>query len=225
MIPRRVLEDQLVLYSQRLHQAGFVANHDGNLSARLADGRFLATPTAISKANVTRERLIVVDSEGRVVSGTGKPFTELALHLATYRVRADVMAVIHAHPPVATGFAVAGVAVRTAMIAEAVVSLGAVVPLVMYARPKTPEWTAALAPHLEDADLLLLEHHGALTCGPDLETCYLRMELVEHLAKIQLAATQVAAARDIPAADVQKLLEARTAAGLGKAGRQLSTKR
>jgi L-fuculose-phosphate aldolase len=217
--PRRELEAEVVGYSQRLHRDGWVANHDGNVSIRLGDGHYLATPTSVSKANISRNSLIVVDGDGKLVSGQGKPFTEMALHLAVYRSRQDVVAVIHAHPPTATGFAVAGVPVKTTMLAESVVSLGASVPLVAFARPKTPEWTQHLLLHLDDADAFLLEHHGVLTCGPDLETAFLRMELVEHLAKIQLAAEQARGARDIPAGDLAKLLEARTAAGLGRAAR------
>jgi L-fuculose-phosphate aldolase len=216
---RRQLEDQVVAYSQRLHEAGWVANHDGNVTVRLGADRYLATPTATSKREVTRDSLIVVDGNGQVVSGSGKPFGEMELHLFIYRRRPDVRAVLHAHPPTATGFAVAGTRVLTTVMAEPVVSLGAEIPLVPYARPKTPEATLNMGPHLEDADALMLASHGVITCGPDLELCWLRMELVEHLAKIQLTARQLGAVREIPSTDVQKLLEARTAAGLGKAGR------
>ena len=216
---RRELEIRVAEVSRALHRMGWVANHDGNVSVRLDEGRFLATPTAVSKAAITRESLIVVDERGALVSGQGKPFTEMSLHLAVFRARSDVQAVVHAHPPTATGFAVAGSSIKTTMLAESVVSLGATVPLVAYARPKTPEWTQNLLAHLDEADALLLEHHGVLTYGPDVETAYLRMELVEHLAKIQLAAEQAGQTRDIPAADVAKLLEARTAAGLGRVAR------
>lgn len=216
---RRQLEDQVVDFSQRLHRSGWVANHDGNVTVRLGADRFLATPTALSKACVTREQLIVVDGAGKVVSGTKKPFGELELHLAVYRARADVQAVLHAHPPTATGFAVAGHELVPAIMAEPVVSLGAVIPLVPFARPRTPQATAALVPALDDADALLLAQHGVLTVGPDLETAFLRMELVEHLAKITLVANQLGGARMLPAADIEPLLEARAKAGLGKAAR------
>lgn len=216
---RRVLEEQIVDYSHRLHDRGWVANHDGNVTVRLAEERFLATPTSVSKADVNRQNLIVVDGAGLVVSGGGKPFSELALHLYIFRHRPDVMAIIHAHPTVATGFSVAGIELRTAMMPEPVVSLGAKVPLVPYAAPKTPEWTANLGPHLADADTLLLEHHGVFSFGPDLDTAFLRMELTEHLAKIQLAAHQAGMVREIPASHVDKLLAARTKAGIGQVAR------
>ncbi len=206
---RRDLEERLVAYSHRLHRAGWVANHDGNISARLLTDRFLATPTSLSKAAVSRDSLIMVDGDGRVHAGTHKPFSELALHLAVYRRRPDVAVVMHAHPPTATGFAVAGVQVLSTMLAESVVSLGAVIPLVPYARPKTPEFATATLPYLDDADAVLLERHGVLTVGPDLETAYLRMELVEHLAKIQLAAHQSGHVRELDDAEVAALLKAR----------------
>lgn len=217
---RRALEDQIVAFSHRLHAAGWVANHDGNITVRLAPDRFLATPTGVSKASVTRDQLIVVDGAGKVVSGSSKPFSEIELHLHVYRHRSDVRSVMHAHPPTATGFAVAGVSVLTTMMAEPVVSLGASIPLVPYARPRTPEATGNLSAALEDADAIMLANHGALTYGPDLETAFLRMELVEHLAKIQMVARQMGGVREIPAGDVQKLLESRANAGLGKAGRK-----
>ncbi len=217
---RRDLEAQVVETSAALHARGWVANHDGNVTARLEPERFLATPTSFSKASVSREDLIVVDPAGKLVSGRQRVFSEIELHLLVYRQRPDVRAVLHAHPPTATGLSVAGIAVRTTMMAEPVVSLGASVPLVPYARPKTPEFTTALLPHLEDADALVLQNHGVLTYGPDLETALLRMELVEHLARIQLAAMQAGRVCDIPAGDLPPLLEARAKAGLGAAGRK-----
>ncbi len=216
---RRQLEDQIVDYSHRLHSSGWVANHDGNITVRMAPDRFLATPTGVSKAAVCREQLIVVDSAGKVISGSSKPFSEIELHLYVYRHRSDVRAVMHAHPPTATGFAVAGQRILTTIMAEPVVSLGTDIPLVPYARPRSPEATLNMASFIEDADALMLASHGALTYGPDLETAFLRMELVEHLAKIQLVARQMGGVRELPTADVQKLLESRTNAGLGAAGR------
>ena len=216
---RRESEELLVEYSQRLYQNGWVANHDGNITVKLDEDRYLATPTAVSKGAVTREILIVVNGRGEVVSGRYKGFSEMALHLYVYRQRPDVRAVIHAHPPNATGLSVAGVPVLSTMMAEPVVSLGNSIPLVAYARPKSPEWTLNLTPAIEDADAVTLENHGALSYGPDLETAFLRMELVEHLAKIQIVAHQAGGIREIPFDDQEVLLQARTKAGLGKEAR------
>ncbi len=217
---RRQWEEELVKCSRRIHANGWAANHDGNITVKIDEDRYLATPTAVSKAEVTREMLIVVNGRGEVISGRYKGFSELALHLYVYRQRPDVKAVIHAHPPTATGLSVAGVPVLSTMMAEPVVSLGSSIPLVAYARPKSAEWTLNLSPAIEDADVVTLENHGALSYGPDLDTAYLRMELVEHLAKIQIVAHQAGGIREIPTDDQDLLLAARTKAGLGKAARE-----
>jgi L-fuculose-phosphate aldolase len=207
---------ELADYAQRLHARGWVANHDGNLTARLGEGRYLATPTATSKAAVRADSLLVVDEAGARVSGRGKPFSELGLHLTVYRRRPDVQAVVHAHPPTATGFAVAGVELSEPMIAEAVVSLGAGVPTVPFAAPGEAA-NQALAPFVAGHDAVLLGGHGVLAWGADVEQAYLRLELVEHLARIALVARQLGGIRPLPAAVIPALLEARRKAGLGLA--------
>ena len=194
-------------YAQRLHERGWVANHEGNLSLRLGPGRFLCTPTATSKARVTADSLIVVDDEGKVVAGRGKPFGEIGLHLAVYAGRADVGAVIHAHPPTATGFAVAGVPLDRPILAEAVVSLGSV-PTVPWAAPGAPA-AAALRPYVKQCDACLLASHGVLAWGDDLEQAYLRIEHVEQLARVTLVARQLGGAKELPAEAVPALLESR----------------
>ena len=199
------LRRSLIEISHRVHQRGWVANHDGNLTARIAPGRFVSTPTAVSKGAVTAEMLIVVDGDGQVVQGTRKAFSELKLHLAAYRTRGDIAAVLHAHPPTATGFAVAGVALEGPFMAEPVVSLGPEVPLIPFGLPGEPELEAQLAGALGWADAVLLGNHGVITVGPDLETCFLRMELVEHLCKIALVARQLGGARPLPEKTVAAL--------------------
>jgi L-fuculose-phosphate aldolase len=195
-------------YSQRLHARGWVANHDGNITVRLGGGRYLATPTATSKAAVGAEDVIVVDEGGAKVSGRGKPFSEIGLHLTVYRNRPDVNAVVHAHPPTATGFAVAGVELSQPILAEAVVSLGVGVPTVPFA-PPGPAACNQLAPFVSGHDAVLLAGNGALAWGADVEQAYLRMELIEHLARIALVAHQLGGVRPIPATAIPALLEAR----------------
>lgn len=220
---RRQLEDRLVAVSRRLHERGWVANHDGNVTARLADGRLLATPTAYSKGDINRGCLIVLDEEGAMVSGKHRPFSELNLHLFVYRARPDVQAVLHSHAPHATALAVAGIPVEPRMLAEPVVSLGQRIPLIPYAAPKSPESTLNLQPVVQEVDAVTLENHGVLTWGPDLETAFLRMELVEHLARIQLLAQAAGGVRTVPEHDVPALLQARAKAGLGPEGRAAIT--
>ena len=216
------IKQSLADYSHALHRQGWVANHDGNITHRSSDGeRFLATPTATSKARVTPDSVLLVDTAGaKVGSGGGRPFSELGLHLAVFSARKDVRAVVHAHPPHATGLAVAGLALDVPMIAEAVVSLGPSVPLVPVAAPGAAA-ASALAPYLAQYDAVLLGNHGVLTWGSDLEQAYLRMELVEHLARIAVIARQLGAVRALPASMLPALAESRAKAGLGPRGRGL----
>ncbi|OGQ19384.1 MAG: hypothetical protein A2138_08010 [Deltaproteobacteria bacterium RBG_16_71_12] len=214
---------QLAEVSRRLHAAGWVANHDGNASARLADGkRFLATPTAVSKRLVDAHDVLTVDVEGKLLSGRRRLFSEWHLHAAAYRARPDAGAVLHAHPPHATAFGVARRQLCAPALPEVVVSLGANVPTLDYAMPKSAAQDAALARALDDgdADAVLLAGNGVLVVGVDLEQAWLRLELVEHYARIVVAAAALGGPSPLPPEDVKKLLEARTKAGLGKAARR-----
>jgi len=177
-----------------------VANHDGNVTARLGPGRFLSTPTATSKGAVTPEMLIVVDSMGEVIQGTRKAFSELKFHLAAYRLRPDIACCIHAHPPTATGFAVARRSFGPAFMAEPVVSIGREVPLVDFGMPGDLDLD-----EFGRADVLLLANHGVLAVGPDLETALLRIELVEHMARIALVAHQLGGPVALPESLVASL--------------------
>jgi L-fuculose-phosphate aldolase len=213
------LRSQLAEYAHELHARGWVANHDGNLTVR--DGaRWLATPTATSKRRVTERSVLELDTAGKVV-GAGKVFGEIGLHLAVYHRRPDVGAVIHAHPPHATAIACArggagDHAIARPFIAEAFVSLGPIVPRTPPAAPGEPA-VAALAAWCEDVDAVLLGGHGAMAWGADLEQAFLRLELVEHLARIAIAASPVGGVEPLPEAWVPSLLAARAKAGIGKA--------
>ncbi len=216
------LRVQLVHASAKVYAKGWVANHDGNLTARSGPGRIVATPTAMSKGDVTENDLIVVNDQGEQVSGRLKSFTEMALHLAVYERRKDVQAVIHAHPPYATAMAVAGFGLERPIIAEAVVSLGDRVPLVPFALPKTEAWRAGVADHCERYDALMLQNHGVITWGDSLEQAFLRMELVEHLATITHHSMAFGGPRFLDEAHLAPLLDARRKAGLGPEARGLS---
>lgn len=213
------LRAQLVEYSQRLHTRGWVANHDGNLSARLPDGRFLATPTAFSKAEVTSDSLVVVDAAGAVVAGRHRVFSEIGIHLSLYASRPDVAAVVHAHSPHATALAACGQALEV-FLPEAVVSLGPVIPLVPLSAPG-PAAVAAMAPFAPLYDAVLVAGNGLFAWGDSVEQAYLRAELVEHLCRIALLALPVGGVKPLPATLVPPLLEARRKAGLGPEARGL----
>ncbi len=178
------LKADLVAVSRRIHELGWVANHDGNVSVRLSGNRFLCTPTAVSKRDVDADLLIVVDAAGKVLEGRRKPFGELELHLAAYRARPDVQAVLHAHPPHATAFGLLGLELGPVAMPEIVVSLGEQIPLIPRLMPKTDALVKAVEGAAAKADAMLLGGNGALTVADELSLTLLRMELVEHYAKI-----------------------------------------
>jgi len=199
------LRAELAATSQAVHARGWVANHDGNLSARLAPGRLLCTPTATSKGDVTAAMLLVLDDENTVLSGSRRPFSEMHLHRAAFAARPDIGVVLHAHPPEATAFAVSSTRLDPTIMAEPIVSLGPVIPMVPFARPKDPRLDTALGKALQEADVVLLEHHGVLVVGGSCEQALLRMELVEHLARITLRAKQLGGARPLDRSVVEAL--------------------
>lgn len=191
-----------------MYERGFIVACEGNLSVRLEDGRILTTPTCMNKGILDPEDLVVTDSNGRQLSGDRKVSSELAMHLLFYRMRPDVQAVCHAHPPTATGFAVAGRSLNQALLPEVIVGLGQI-PLVQYATPGTPELSASIEPFVPHYDAMLLANHGAVTCGPDLLTAFFRMETVEHSAKITLAAELAGEPVLLSGREVAKLMAAR----------------
>lgn len=201
-----LLRAQVAEAARRMHRAGWVANHDGNVSARSGRDRYLITPTATSKAEVREDLLVVVDGRGELLEGARKPPGELDLHLAAYRARPDVEAVLHAHPPYATAFGAARVALEPICLPEAVVSLGRV-PLARFALPKTPAAAGAVSSCAAEADAMLLPGNGVLTLAPDVALAFLRMELVEHLARILHLARALGGAVPLPEEEHALLLE------------------
>lgn len=200
-----------------MHQQGWVANHDGNVTAKLADNRFLATPTATSKIDVDDRALLEVDADGKKIAGTSKIFGEIGLHLTVYARRPDVGAVVHAHPPAATAIACSSQnPIERPFLPEALVSLGPSIPKVAMAAPGL-EACRLLAPHVESVDAVLIAGNGVLAWGKTVEQAYLRLELVEHLAKIALAAAPLGGVAALPDHIIGPLLEARSKAGLGLA--------
>ncbi len=196
------------------HARGFVASTDGNVSVRLGPDRILITPTAISKGMMTPDDLVIIDLEGRRVSGLRKPSSELAMHLLIYRLRPDVNAVCHAHPPTATGFAAAGIALDKPILCELVIGLGSI-PVARYGTPGTAELTAAMEPLVQSHDSILMANHGVVTCGPDLLTAFQRMESTEHFARVALVTQLLGKEVLLSSRDVEKLVavRARYAAG------------
>ncbi|MCU0696496.1 MAG: class II aldolase/adducin family protein [Myxococcaceae bacterium] len=213
--PLPKLRAEVVRVSRRLHEMGWVANHDGNVSVRLTGQRLLITPTAVSKRDVDDGMLLVVDEKGTVLEGRRKAFSELELHLAAYRARPEVECVLHAHPPHATAFGLVGAELGPVAMPEIVVSLGDSIPTVPRLMPKTSELVKAVEATAGRVDAMLLAGNGALTLGDSLEQALLRMELVEHYARILSIARGLGPVPALPPGDVTKLLEARAKAGLG----------
>ncbi|HZD31152.1 MAG TPA: class II aldolase/adducin family protein [Candidatus Angelobacter sp.] len=208
MVTEHKYRDEIVHYGKLLHQTGLVAATDGNLSVRLCDGNFLCTPTLMSKGMMSADDMVVVDALGQKVSGSRNVSSEIAMHLFVYRNRADVNAVVHAHPPTATGFAAAGIPLDSALCSEIIIALGTV-PLANYETPGTPELAEALAPLVGGHDAILMANHGVVAYGADLLTAYMNMETVEHYAKIALVTHMLGRQRPLSETHVSKLREIR----------------
>jgi L-fuculose-phosphate aldolase len=210
--PELQVRIDLVRFGQMLHAQGFVAATDGNLSVRLDSNRVMVTPTGFSKGMLQPEDMVLVDLEGKKLSGTTGPSSEIAMHLTIYRMRPDVGAVVHAHPCTATGFASAGIALDEPLCSEVVVTLGSV-PLAPYATTGTAELSESLQPFIADHNAILMANHGVVTYGADLHQAYMRMEAVEHYAKVVLAARQLGQARSLDRREVEKLTSVRARYG------------
>jgi L-fuculose-phosphate aldolase len=194
----------IVEIGRRLWVRGYVASNDGNISVRLDADRLITTPANVSKGFMTPDMMVVTDFGGRKLSGDRKASSELKMHLQVYRDRPDANAVVHAHPPTATGFAVAGIPLDRAVLAEVVTTLGSI-PIAEYATPSTDELPAACSKYLKAHDGLLLANHGALAIGPDLLTAYHRMETIEHFAKITLVTRTLGRENLLSREEVQRL--------------------
>jgi L-fuculose-phosphate aldolase len=198
------LRADIVEVGRRLYARGYTASNDGNISVRLDGGRLLMTPTSVCKGFMTPEMMCVTDLEGRKISGERSPSSEMLMHLEVYRARPDAQAVVHAHPPTATGFAVAGIPLTRAVLAEVVATLGRI-PIAEYATPSTDELPEAVRKYVKAHDGMLLANHGALTIGGDLFGAYYKMETIEHFAKISLVARTLGGERLLPLHEVERL--------------------
>ncbi len=202
----------LVSCGRRLDVLGFTPATDGNVSVRLGADVILVTPAGREKGELSPEDLLLVDLEGRIVQGAGRPSTEMPMHLLCYRRRGDVGGVVHAHPPIATAFAAAGVPLDAPVMPEIVLTVGTI-PLVPYATPGTEQLAQALEPWVDGHDAFLLASHGVLTLGRDVREALHRMERVEHLAKVTLAARLLGGPRSLTDTQVVSLLSGATPPG------------
>ncbi len=199
---------EIVRLGKLLHDKGLIAATDGNISVRLSDHTILVTPTCMSKGMMTPEDLVIVDNNGKRLEGFREVSSEVAMHMMIYRTRPDVSAIVHAHPPTATGFAAAGMALDQPLISEVVLTLGSV-PLARYGTPGTDELVSALQPLVTDHNAILMANHGVVAYAEDLLTAYMYMETVEHFAKIALTAHLLGQQQILSDEKVAKLLETR----------------
>lgn len=211
------LREDIVRIGRLMFEKNWIAANDGNISARLPDedgqARLLATPTGVCKGMMHADDLIVTDIEGKKIRGTRERTSEMDMHTTIYKMRPDVHAVVHAHPPTATGFAVAGRALNVGILPEVIVCLGAV-PLAEYSEPGTPALSESMRPYVPKYDALLLANHGAVAYGEDLFRAYHRLETVEHSARITLVAELLGGPKVLPRAEIKKLFVARERYGV-----------
>jgi len=201
MVTERKHREDIVRYGRMLHERGFVAAMDGNLSVRLKADRILVTPTCLSKGAMRPADMVIVDPEGERISGHRNVTSEIGMHLLIYRLRPDVQAIVHAHPPTATGFAAAGLALTEPLVCEVVMGLGSI-PLARYGTPGTSELAQTLEPYVSN--------HGVVVYGDTLEHAYMKMETVEHFAQIALVTHLLGRQQPLKEVEIEKLLTART---------------
>jgi len=199
---------EIAQFGKMLYHSGYVAAMDGNLSVRLDEDRILATPTAMSKGFLRPSDMVVVDMEGGLLRGQHNVSSEIAMHLLIYRLRPDVHGIVHAHPPTATGFAAAGIALNQPLVCEVVIGLGSI-PLARYGTPGTPELGETLKPLIPEYDAILMSNHGVVAYADTLHHAYMKMETVEHFAKVALVTHLLGRQQPLEGEDLEKLLLAR----------------
>ena len=209
------IKKELCEIGRRIYNDGFVAANDGNFSVKVDDDTFFVTPTGVSKGYMTPDMICKVDGKGNLkeTGGQWKPSSEFKMHLKVYEQRPDVKAVVHAHPPIATTFAIAGIALDKLIMPEAIIFLGAV-PIAQYGTPSTMEIPESLEPYLQDYDAILLANHGALSFGCDLNTAFFRMESTEFYAKLLMYSRLLGGEKEIPCGEVKKLIDLRKQFGV-----------
>src|SRR5262245_8582495 len=198
------LRRKLVDICHRMYRQGMIAAGDGNVSAKLDDERVLVTPSGFHKGYIGEADLIITDLHGRKLKGAHKPSSEFLMHELAYAERPDIAAVVHAHPPITVGLALAGVTLAQCVLSETCLVLGAVLTS-PYTTPTTREVPDTLRPFLRQANAVVLDRHGALTVGRDLDEAYNRMEAMEHASKITHAARVIGPVAPLPPHEVDKL--------------------
>jgi L-fuculose-phosphate aldolase len=197
------LRQEIVRVCRMLHQKNYLAATDGNVSVRLGD-QILLTPSGVNKGMMEEDQVITVDLEGRLLAGTGRPTSELRMHLLVYELRPEAGAVVHAHLPYATACTLAGISLLEPILPEVVITLKGI-PTAAYATPGTEEVPKAIRDFIQEFDAILLSRHGAMTVGRDVMDAYNKMEKLEHTARVVLAARLQGPVSPLSASEVEKL--------------------
>ncbi|GBD94476.1 methylthioribulose-1-phosphate dehydratase [bacterium BMS3Abin05] len=202
----------IVHYGKLVHRAGFVAATDGNISVRMMEDRLMITASGSALGNLDPAALLYVDFSGQVLQGRGKPSSELPMHLTIYKKRPDVLAIIHTHPPISTAISIAKESLSQAVLPEVVIMFGEI-PIAPYATPSTDEGAKVVESLIEHHDVIILDHHGAVTVGKTLEDAFFKLEKLEHAAKTLLTAKQLGKISPLSEEEVKKLKAVRKQLG------------
>jgi L-fuculose-phosphate aldolase len=194
-----------------MYDRSYVVSSDGNVSIRLDENRVIASPTMTCKGRMTEDCLAITDMDGKALNDK-KVSSELAMHLLIYKMRPDISAVCHAHPPHGSAFAVAGLAIDQPILSEVILGLGCV-PLTAYGTPSTDELTDAMIPFVPHHNALLMANHGAVAYGNDLWQAFDRLETLEHTAKIAILSRALGGSNNLPPDSIEKLINIREKAG------------
>ncbi len=202
---------------QKLYDKGFVAANDGNISVKVSDNEIIVTPTGVSKGGMKPNDLIKMTLDGKVIGSNGRPSSEVKMHIEVYKSNPGVNAVVHAHPPISTAYAVARLPMERPILSEAVVNLG-VVPVADFALPGTQDVPNSIKPYVNEYNAVLLANHGLLTWGDDLTQAFFRMETTEHYGKILLYVNQVGQPQELGCSEIESLLDIRKQIGIASGG-------
>ncbi|MBC7795834.1 MAG: class II aldolase/adducin family protein [Pyrinomonadaceae bacterium] len=207
----QIVRQQIIEIGKLLYNRGLVASSDGNISYRLDENRIIATPTQVSKGRMTEDMMAITDLNGKPLNDK-RASSELQMHLLIYRERPDIKAVVHAHPPHGTAFAVAGLSIDAPILSEVILTLGCV-PLTAYGTPSTTELTEQMQPFVKNHNALLMANHGAVAYGDNLWQAFDRMETLEHTAKITILSRALGEAQRLSNENIEKLVNIREKAG------------
>ena len=202
------LKEDICEVGRRLYQHGYIAAMEGNVSIRVSENEILSTPAGACKGYLTPDMIVTCDLSGNKLDGRLRVSTEISMHLTAYQARPDARAITHAHPPKATGFAVAGIPLDRAVLAEVIVTLGCI-PLAEYGTPSTQELADSIDRLIRSSDGVLLSNHGVITVGRDVYEAYYKMEVIEHFAEISLISRLLGRERLLPGEEVSRLMSLR----------------